>query len=1385
MQGKPQDGFLVVFRLPKEYVGGKNMATAQNLKPRGAASFLPSDFKQSRGRASLSKQFSNMKRIIIALFGFLLLAAPATVQAQIGSDDDYIYTINREDTNTITITGYTGPGGAVTIPTNIDGLLVSSIGSNAFVENANPIIPPSSQSILTSVTIPGSITNIGDDAFALCEDMTNATLMYGVTSIGAGAFDRCEGLISIAIPSSVTSIGSYAFDYCASLPSVTIPASVTNMGEGAFETCGNLTIVKILDGVTSLGPYTFESCGLLNVTIPASVTSIGDGAFMACNLTNVTIGNGVTNIGPDAFSWCFGLTSVYFMGNAPTADSTLFSGAPGIYMPEDPAMVYYFPGTTGWSNAFGGVPTKELPSISFTANPTNGLVPLTVSFTSSAMDSAGNAITNWTWNFGDGVTSNTSTTTSVAHTYTNNGTFSIALVETNNNGVPVAGSVASATVIYVGIPPSITTQPASPPPTQVGLFATFTVNVSGSPPLIYQWSLNGVPLSTGGDFSGANSPTLTVDPVSVGDAGTYLVAVSSFYGATNSSNAVLSVLADTNAMEYFEAGTNYLAASDFVLANLSFSNALNASPTNATYIFFCAASELLSLPDQPAGSNFLNHLGCSSAGRDIIGWQARLTNEIPIGVNADEITAQLRTNVLPAIIAAENSLAQITDTNFTVDLTTNETHAGAVTVDWGDVQLLRAMCDAAELFIYTTYSWNLDAQLTDVASILATKDNSFQTLLARYTNALTTTSTSDLPLAKGAFADGINEYFAASQFIRNRNLPLGETRLFNLNPNNKDDVERELKFRETLGNLLDSLNGPVVVFTNSPNTTVSAQAFFSGNFSLRSYLPQFRGSDFIWDSFPDVTFGGIFTGLTENQVSGGFAKYFHSVLPLPPPLPPIASGSLSVALLPAAAVSSGARWQVDSGANLISGVTLTNLSAGSHTVSFTIISGWVTPPKQTLTIINGEIMFASGIYTLSNAPGDELTLLTNGSGTIQHGVWLPSLVIGNKYKVTAVPKAKNVFVNWVGGTAQPYSALSSSASYTFTMEPNLLLEANFETNFFLAAQGTYRGLFAPTDSTREQTNSGSFSFSVTSGRALSGNLDLGGQTVPLSGKFDLGGAANLVSKRPHGEPSLNTTLQLDFPNQLISGTVSDGHFTAGLSGYQGVFSSSDKATNFEGQYSLVIPGMTNPAVGPFGTGYGTAKVSPSGAITLAGSLADGTAISQSSVVSQYGNWPLYVSLYGGKGSLWGWIYFTDHTHTLAAPSGLSWINTTNSCKTAVYRSGFTNQEVTVIGGLYLPGEMLPADLTATLTGGNLSCVITNGVTISSSDKITLTNLVDETNKLKLTISKSTGVIGGSFANPAEPQKTIKINGVIQQGQTNAQGYFLGTNQSGTFTLDPQ
>src|ERR1700690_1141894 len=87
----------------------------------------------------------------------LLLALPAAVQAQ------FIYTTNN---GTITITGYTGPGGAVAIPDTISGLPVTSIGANAFYQTFS----------MTSVTIGTNVTTIGDNAFFQCTSLTSATI---------------------------------------------------------------------------------------------------------------------------------------------------------------------------------------------------------------------------------------------------------------------------------------------------------------------------------------------------------------------------------------------------------------------------------------------------------------------------------------------------------------------------------------------------------------------------------------------------------------------------------------------------------------------------------------------------------------------------------------------------------------------------------------------------------------------------------------------------------------------------------------------------------------------------------------------------------------------------------------------------------------------------------------------------------------------------------------------------------------------------------------------------------------------------------------------------------------------------------------------------------
>ena len=170
-------------------------------------------------------------------------------------------------------------------------------------------------SVLTSLTLPSSVTSIGDYAFYGCSGLTSLTLPSSVTSIGEYAFRGCSGLTSLTIPSSVTRIGSSAFLDCSGLTSLTIPSSVTSIRYGVFSGCSGLTSLTIPSSVTWIGDWAFHGCsGLTSLTIPSSVTEIGSDAFYGCSgLTSLTIPSCVTSIGSDAFYGCSGLTNLYYI----------------------------------------------------------------------------------------------------------------------------------------------------------------------------------------------------------------------------------------------------------------------------------------------------------------------------------------------------------------------------------------------------------------------------------------------------------------------------------------------------------------------------------------------------------------------------------------------------------------------------------------------------------------------------------------------------------------------------------------------------------------------------------------------------------------------------------------------------------------------------------------------------------------------------------------------------------------------------------------------------------------------------------------------------------------------------------------------------------------
>ena len=277
-------------------------------------------------------------------------------ESLIVNKDGYLFITSDDGTNYLV--AYTGDDTELILPDNYNGKNYV-INDHAFYDCDN----------LTSVTIPDSVTSIGQSAFLRCDSLTSVTIGNSVTSIGDSAFEGCTELTSVTIGNGVTSISDWAFYDCISLTRVyitdiakwcditfehyyanplyyaknlylngnlvtelVIPDGVTSIGDYAFYNCTSLTSVTIPDSVTTIGSAAFRDCSsLTNVTIPDSVTSIGSWAFAYCDsLTSVTIGNGVTSIGSYAFAYCDSLTSVTIPDSVTSIGWGAFSGCTGL-----------------------------------------------------------------------------------------------------------------------------------------------------------------------------------------------------------------------------------------------------------------------------------------------------------------------------------------------------------------------------------------------------------------------------------------------------------------------------------------------------------------------------------------------------------------------------------------------------------------------------------------------------------------------------------------------------------------------------------------------------------------------------------------------------------------------------------------------------------------------------------------------------------------------------------------------------------------------------------------------------------------------------------------------------------------------------------------------
>ncbi len=241
---------------------------------------------------------------------------PANIAAYAAENPDYpgIQYEVYSDSVTITKTWSELPENAV-IPAEIDGKPVTCIAPKAFRGRD-----------VKSISIPESVTFIGDHAFAECHSLDTAELPKNLTAISSGLFQSCESLKAVKIPDKVTSIGDEAFSNCIALSEITIPEGVTEIGTYALHGTAWLAAQIETDPFVVVNHILIDGSGCQgDITIPEGVTKICSRAFRnVTGLTGVTIPEGVTEIGTYAFWKCADLKRVDLPESLEQIDSYAF-----------------------------------------------------------------------------------------------------------------------------------------------------------------------------------------------------------------------------------------------------------------------------------------------------------------------------------------------------------------------------------------------------------------------------------------------------------------------------------------------------------------------------------------------------------------------------------------------------------------------------------------------------------------------------------------------------------------------------------------------------------------------------------------------------------------------------------------------------------------------------------------------------------------------------------------------------------------------------------------------------------------------------------------------------------------------------------------------------
>ncbi|HUD45816.1 MAG TPA: fibronectin type III domain-containing protein [Candidatus Baltobacteraceae bacterium] len=485
------------------------------------------------------------------------------------------------------------------------------------------------------------------------------------------------------------------------------------------------------------------------------------------------------------------------------------------------------------------------------------------------------------------------------------------------------------------------------------------------------------------------------------------------------------------------------------------------------------------------------------------------------------------------------------------------------------------------------------------------------------------------------------------------------------------------------------------------------------------------------------------------------------------------TGSLQVTLNVA-----GAQWAVDKGVLQTSGAVVSGLSVGSHTVTFSAATGWVTPASLTVSVADNQTNSLTANYVAVSQTGSLQVTIAPAQASSAGAQWAVDngAFQSSGASVTGLsPGAHTVTFSAVNGWTTP-----ASQQITVTSNQTATATGTYVARSLSAAMGgTYNGLFFPADAVTETTSGMLNGLIVKTNGRYSGKILLRGSSLPISGTFDDSGhASEVIARGPRLGGALTLDMTLTWNNSLVGivGTVSGtngGPWVANLL-------ADPAATSAQSyQYTLLFPPTTNSLLEtPPGFGYATIT-NHDGKATVAGALADAASFSQHVPVSADGSLPLYVA-FGTNELLLGWV---TNLYSETPGGAIAWIKG-GSVKSVNYKRGFTNL-VAVMGSVWTnpapkQAAIDLANAPLTFFGGGLTEPLDYMVSVATNNTVEESG-ASSTTSLTGTIERKTGLVQIAFGN-GDGKATQRAYGAVLQDSQIAGGYFMTQTNGGAFEL---